>query len=76
MPLKVEDVIIRVEQVLDWNYLGRPPSFEQRLQDIEAEIARLRGIQQKDRMILQAPDGTILEHEVWNANPSEHDANP
>lgn len=42
MPLRVEDVIARVEKALDWTFMSKPPPFEQRLQDIEAEIARLR----------------------------------
>ena len=42
MPPKVEEIIARVERALDWTFLCKPPSYEQRLQDIEAEIARLR----------------------------------
>lgn len=47
--LHVEDVISRIEKALDWVLLYKPPSFERRLQDIEAEILRLRGIKQVDR---------------------------
>lgn len=48
MPLKVEDIMARVEGALGWAAISQR-SFDARLKDIEAEIARLRGIQQKDR---------------------------
>ena len=49
MVLKVDEVLARIEIALDWTQPWKAPSFEQRLQDIEAEIARLRGIKQEDR---------------------------
>lgn len=40
--LHVDEVIVRLEKALDWIQLYKPPALERRLQDIEAEIARLR----------------------------------